>query len=103
MIVDPLQSGVREHDVEWRAVLFAAHSATSACTQVRPGCASRAAAIIAAELSSPITSAMGQRSATTCVLLPGPQPRSITRRGASIITRTANSRQGRVRSSANRK
>jgi hypothetical protein len=34
------------------------------------------------ELSMPITTASGQRSAISSVLLPGPQPRSTIRRGA---------------------
>src|ERR1041384_1388854 len=73
----------------------------SCCRQVRFGCALEADFSISDELSSPVIEAVGQRSARTAVLLPGPQPRSITLRGAETSTRTARSRHGRVRSSAN--
>lgn len=45
--------------------------------------------------------ARGHRWRGTCVLLPGPQPRSITARGDSTAMRDARSAAGRVRSSPN--
>ena len=53
------------------------------------------------ELSRPVTAAAGQRPRRRAVLLPGPQPRSMTVRDASASIRAARSRQGCVRSSAN--
>jgi hypothetical protein len=61
----------------------------------------RAVAIIAAELSNPVSSAPGHRCASTAVLLPGPHPKSITRPGFSSLTRAAKSTAGCVRSAAN--
>src|SRR5215467_10554173 len=45
--------------------------------------------------------ASGQRAARTTVLLPGPHPRSMIVRGDGIMMRSARSRAGRLRSSAN--
>src|ERR1051326_9437567 len=73
----------------------------SARTQVPLGFPARASCSISAELSRPVIEACGQRSARTAVLLPVPQPRSITLRTFSTDTWAARSRLGRVRSSAN--
>src|SRR5215510_8682484 len=53
------------------------------------------------EESSPITSACGNRSMSSSVELPGPQPRSNTRVARSSGTCASRSREGRVRSSSN--
>src|SRR5437870_2981389 len=53
------------------------------------------------EESSPITSAFGNRSTSSSVELPGPQPRSNTRAARSSGTCASRSREGRVRSSSN--
>ena len=62
--------------------------------------AARAASIISGLESRPITSASGQRAASSAVRLPGPQPRSTTRRGDSAPIRAIRSTNGRPRSSA---
>jgi len=51
----------------------------------------------------PRNRAPGQRSASTAVLLPGPQPRSTIVRGAASGMRSAKSRLGRARSAAKRR
>src|SRR5262245_6022675 len=53
------------------------------------------------EESSPITSACGNRSMSSSVELPGPQPRSNTRVASLSGTCAKRSREGRVRSSSN--
>ena len=79
----------------------AAQAAASPCLHSQFVCDLRAADIISGELSKPVMRASGQRSTRTCALLPGPHPRSITRRGAFTAMRAAKSRHGRDRSSAN--
>ena len=70
----------------------------------QPGSADSAAAvIIAAELSTPTTSAPGHRRASTAVRLPGPQPRSATYPGSVTRTCDRRSKNGRERSSPNRR
>ena len=57
-----------------------------------------AASIISAELSIPVTSAPGQRSASAAVSCPGPQPRSTTSRGHPPPPAPTRSKNGRDRS-----
>src|ERR1700735_4519250 len=58
---------------------------------------------MAAEPSTPTTSASGNRWRRIAVTLPAPQPRSTTRAGASSGTWASRSSAGRRRSPANRK
>ena len=57
----------------------------------------RARSIIAGELSRPMMSALGHRSARVAVSVPGPQPRSMTRFGATAPMRPTRSKNGRSR------
>src|SRR6478736_1042185 len=74
------------------------HSAMVPTTASRPR--SRAAATISCELSTASTTASGHRCESVTVRLPGPQPRSTTRRGDSAATRAVRSKNGRPRWSA---
>ena len=69
-----------------------------------PTCASTprslADSTISGELSHASITASGQRSASVAVRLPGPQPRSTTRRGFSAPTRDVRSKKGLPRWSA---
>src|SRR4029077_10041910 len=65
------------------------------------GSRSRALRNMSGDESSPITCACGKRSTRSSVELPGPQPRSTTRRGFARGTCASRSRGGRVRSSSN--
>ena len=56
---------------------------------------------ISGELSHASITASGQRCARVAVRLPGPQPRSTTRRGFSAATRDVRSKKGLPRWSAN--
>jgi len=73
----------------------------SATTQSSSGWLCDAASIMAGELSSPTTRAVGHRRFRMAVLLPAPHPRSITDSGDSSAIRDARSTAGRVRSSPN--
>src|ERR1051326_8834885 len=78
-----------------------AHSVISLTIHLYCGWSRRAASIIEAELSTPVITACGHLSARTCVLLPGPHPRSTTARTSGNEMRAARSRHGCVRSSPN--
>ena len=75
------------------------HVVTS-CTRKSMPPIDSAAAIISGDESMPSTTASGHRSASSAVSVPGPQPRSTTRRGAAASMRASRSRNGRPRSSA---
>src|SRR5258708_15589300 len=83
------------------SVLFEAQVETSAAIHCQSGCFRRASSIMSAELSSPVISASGHKPASTSVLVPGPHPRSMTRRTGATEMRAARSRPARVRSSEN--
>jgi hypothetical protein len=72
----------------------------SASTQVARTPLARASASISGELSTPMMAAPGQRSASSAVELPGPQPRSATRTESANGTRASRSSAARVRWSA---
>src|SRR5258706_2511768 len=73
----------------------------SAAIQCQSGWLRRASSIMFAELSSPVNSVSGHMPASTSVLLPGPQPRSMTLRTGETEIRAAKSWHGRVRCSEN--
>jgi hypothetical protein len=81
----------------------AAQVAISLPTKAMPGWSRRAASSRFADESSPVTDASGQRCFSKPVLLPRPQPRSTTERGASSSIRDNRSIAGKVRASAKRK
>jgi hypothetical protein len=75
--------------------------ARSPSTNGQRGSRSRACRNMSGDESIPMTSALGNRSSKSSVELPGPQPRSMTRRGDRRGTCANRSRGGRVRSSSN--
>src|SRR5437660_12694802 len=75
--------------------------AISPCTNLQVGNRSRALRNMSGDESSPTTCACGKRSTRSSVELPGPQPRSTTRRGFASGTCASRSRGGRVRWSSN--
>ena len=82
-----------------RTWLAPSGSPTARASSRHPGAARRAFSSIAAEPSMPSTSAPGQRCFRNTLTLPGPQPRSTTRAGASASTFASKSSAGRSRSS----
>jgi hypothetical protein len=83
------------------SVQVAAHREMSSDNQWKFGYFSRPFRTISSELSSAVTSASGHKDAMTSVLFPGPEPRSMIRRGRAAEIRDARSRHGRVRSASN--
>ena len=63
----------------------------------------RAYWFVAGEVSSPVITASGQRSASSWVEFPGPHPRSKTRGRGRCGTRASRSAAGRVRSASKRR
>src|ERR1051326_8488458 len=76
------------------------HVSISPSTHCQPGCLALAWDSISGELSTPVMAALGQRWRNCSVLLPGPQPRSTMRAGASRWICAMRSAAGRVRSLA---
>src|SRR5882757_4778715 len=66
-----------------------------------PGSRLRAAAIMSAELSRPLTAAAEKRAANNPVELPGPQPMAMAVRASIAGSAASRSRTGLVRSSSN--
>jgi hypothetical protein len=95
---EELQRGVGEDEIERR---LGDQVAMSCLTKRAAGTRWRACASIASDVSRPTMAASAKRSASSSALLPGPQPRSATRRGASSGTPASRSRAARVRSATN--
>ena len=93
--VDPVQEHVADEHVHRRrrspGRRIVASEAEVRCGLFAPR------SIIAGDESKPTTSASGQRCASTAVRLPGPQPASTSRRGASARTCAIRSKNGRAR------
>src|SRR4051794_22411208 len=77
--------------------------ASASTSSTSPPVSAHARSIISGESSTPSTFAPGHRRASSTVRLAGPQPRSTTDRGSRAPTRVTRSRNGRPRSSANRR
>ena len=95
MLGHPLQRRVAHHDVG-----VGLGFPRLDVTDLRVHAPLLADSTISGELSHASITASGQRSASVAVRLPGPQPRSTTRRGFSAPTRDVRSKKGLPRWSA---